>query len=464
MKLVRYGAKGQEKPGIVDAQGRIRSLEGHVQDIAGEGLSAGSLQKLAGLGLDSLPLVEGSPRLGACVGKVGKMICIGLNYSDHAAESGMQVPPEPVIFMKATSAICGPNDDVEIPRKGEKTDWEVELGIVIGEPTKYVSESEALDHIAGYCIVNDVSERHFQAERSGQWTKGKSHDTFGPTGPWLVTKDEDPRAQRPRHVAGGGRAPLPERLDPDHGLQGAVPGQLPLAVHEPAAGRHHLHRHPARRGPGAEAPGVPQGRPGDAARHRRPGRAAPAHRPGVIQGQPPGIAGGWRRPSATEKNPVLTTILAAVDGSEHARRAATLAGDLAGRYGARLVIVHVMTSEPMPAELKDLAAAAAMPAGLAEAPAGELLSPADEAGMRLAVGERLLDEAMELARGQGADTVQTLLLRGDAATVILERVAQEDAHLVVMGAKGLGALKDLLLGSVSQKVSQLAPCGCLTVR
>jgi nucleotide-binding universal stress UspA family protein len=161
---------------------------------------------------------------------------------------------------------------------------------------------------------------------------------------------------------------------------------------------------------------------------------------------------------------VLTTILAAVDGSEHARRAATLAGDLAGRYGARLVIVHVMTSEPMPAELKDLAAAAAMPAGLAEAPAGELLSPADETGMRLAVGERLLDEAMELARGQGADTVQTLLLRGDAATVILERVAQEDAHLVVMGAKGLGALKNLLLGSVSQKVSQLAACGCLTVR
>jgi 2,4-didehydro-3-deoxy-L-rhamnonate hydrolase len=192
MKLVRYGANGQEKPGIVDAQGRIRSLEGHVQDIAGEGLSAGSLQKLAGLSLDSLPLVDGSPRLGACVGKVGKMICIGLNYSDHAAESGMQVPPEPVIFMKATSAICGPNDDVEIPRKAEKTDWEVELGIVIGEPTKYVSEAEALNHIAGYCIVNDVSERHFQAERSGQWTKGKSHDTFGPTGPWLVTKDEIP--------------------------------------------------------------------------------------------------------------------------------------------------------------------------------------------------------------------------------------------------------------------------------
>jgi 2,4-diketo-3-deoxy-L-fuconate hydrolase len=192
MKLVRYGAKGQEKPGIVDAQGRIRSLEGHVDDIAGEALSGSSLKALSGLGLDSLPLVEGSPRLGACVGKIGKVICIGLNYSDHAAESGMQVPPEPVIFMKATSAICGPNDDVEIPRKAEKTDWEVELGIVIGEPTKYVSEAEALNHIAGYCIINDVSERHFQTERSGQWTKGKSHDTFGPTGPWLVTKDEVP--------------------------------------------------------------------------------------------------------------------------------------------------------------------------------------------------------------------------------------------------------------------------------
>ncbi len=192
MKLVRYGAKGQEKPGIVDGQGRIRSLEGHVDDIAGEALSGSSLKALSGLGLDSLPLVEGSPRLGACVGKVGKVICIGLNYSDHAAESGMQVPPEPVIFMKATSAICGPNDDVEIPRKAEKTDWEVELGIVIGETAKYVSEAAALNHIAGYCIVNDVSERHFQAERSGQWTKGKSHDTFGPTGPWLVTKDEIP--------------------------------------------------------------------------------------------------------------------------------------------------------------------------------------------------------------------------------------------------------------------------------
>jgi len=190
MKLLRYGPKGQEKPGLLDAQGRIRSLEGHVDDIAGEALSDHRLRALRELSPNQLPAVEGNPRLGPCVGRVGKMICIGLNYSDHAAESGMQVPPEPVIFMKATSAICGPYDDVEIPRKAEKTDWEVELGIVIGTTAKYVSEAEALNHVAGYCVVNDVSERHFQAERSGQWTKGKSHDTFGTIGPWLVTRDE----------------------------------------------------------------------------------------------------------------------------------------------------------------------------------------------------------------------------------------------------------------------------------
>jgi len=190
MKLLRYGPKGQEKPGLLDGQGKIRSLEGHVDDIAGDALSPDGLRRLAGIDPSRLQAVDGEPRLGACVGRVGKMICIGLNYSDHAAESGMAVPPEPVIFMKATSAICGPNDDVEIPRNAEQTDWEVELGIVIGRPAKYVSEADALDYIAGYCVVNDVSERHFQAHRSGQWTKGKSHDTFGPIGPWLVTKDE----------------------------------------------------------------------------------------------------------------------------------------------------------------------------------------------------------------------------------------------------------------------------------
>ena len=192
MKLLRYGPKGQEKPGLVDAGGRIRDLSGVVADIDGSTIGAAGLAKLAAVDASRLPLVEGNPRIGACVGKVGKFICIGLNYSDHAAESGLAVPPEPVIFMKVTSAICGPNDDVEIPRGSEKTDWEVELGIVIGKQTKYITEAEAWDHIAGYCVVNDVSERAFQAERSGQWTKGKSHDTFGPIGPWLVTKDECP--------------------------------------------------------------------------------------------------------------------------------------------------------------------------------------------------------------------------------------------------------------------------------
>ena len=192
MKLLRYGPKGQEKPGILDAQGRIRDLGGVVGDIDGSTIGAEGLAKLKGVNVDTLPLVSGNPRLGPCVGKVGKFICIGLNYSDHAAESGLAVPPEPVIFMKVTSAICGPNDDVEIPRTSQKTDWEVELGVVIGKHTKYIDEKDALDHIAGYCVVNDVSERSFQAERAGQWTKGKSHDTFGPLGPWLVTRDEIP--------------------------------------------------------------------------------------------------------------------------------------------------------------------------------------------------------------------------------------------------------------------------------
>ena len=195
MKLLRYGPKGQEKPGMLDAADTIRDLSGVVKDIDGTTIGAESLAKLAGLDPSTLPAVSGNPRLGPCVGHVGKFICIGLNYADHAAESGMQVPPEPVIFMKCTSAICGPNDDVEIPRTSEKTDWEVELGVVIGKQTKYVAEKDAMDHVAGYCVINDVSERAFQAERAGQWTKGKSHDTFGPIGPWLVTKDEVPDPQ-----------------------------------------------------------------------------------------------------------------------------------------------------------------------------------------------------------------------------------------------------------------------------
>ncbi|WP_028739167.1 fumarylacetoacetate hydrolase family protein [Ciceribacter selenitireducens] len=195
MKLMRVGQPGQEKPAILDRDGKIRDLSAHVTDIGGAAISPEGLSKIAALDLNSLPELEAS-RIGACVAGTGKFICIGLNYSDHAAESGMAVPPEPVIFMKATSAIVGPNDDVLIPRGSEKTDWEVELGVVIGKTAKYVSEAEALDYVAGYCVSHDVSERAFQTERAGQWTKGKSCDTFGPIGPWLVTKDEiaDPQA------------------------------------------------------------------------------------------------------------------------------------------------------------------------------------------------------------------------------------------------------------------------------
>ena len=195
MKFLRYGAPGAEKPAIVDADGKIRDLSALVSDLSGAALSPDALAKLGAVDAKSLPLVEGSPRLGPCVAGTGKFICIGLNYSDHAAETGATVPPEPIIFMKASSAIVGPNDDVVIPRGSEKTDWEVELGVVIGKTAKYVSEDDALDYVAGYCLTNDVSERAFQAERSGQWTKGKSCDTFGPLGPWLVTQDEIPDPQ-----------------------------------------------------------------------------------------------------------------------------------------------------------------------------------------------------------------------------------------------------------------------------
>jgi len=190
MKLLRYGQPGRERPGVLDAEGAIRDLSDHVPDISGATLSPEGLARLAALDLDSLPKVDGAPRIGPCVGAVPKFICIGLNYADHAAESGLDVPPEPVIFFKATSAICGPDDDVRIPRDSVKSDWEVELGVVIGSRASYVDEADALDHVAGYCIVNDLSERDFQLQRAGQWVKGKSADTFGPIGPWLVTRDE----------------------------------------------------------------------------------------------------------------------------------------------------------------------------------------------------------------------------------------------------------------------------------
>jgi 2-keto-4-pentenoate hydratase/2-oxohepta-3-ene-1,7-dioic acid hydratase in catechol pathway len=190
MKLVRFGPPGREKPGILDDKGRIRDLSKVVGDLAGEGLSPKSLAKIRKAPIDKLPLVKGNPRLGACVGSVGNFIAIGLNYSDHAAEAGMAIPKEPIIFNKVTTCICGPNDDTMIPKGSNKLDWEVELGIVIGQRARYLTKDKALDVVAGYCLANDVSERVFQIERAGQWIKGKSSETFGPLGPWLVTKDE----------------------------------------------------------------------------------------------------------------------------------------------------------------------------------------------------------------------------------------------------------------------------------
>jgi 2,4-didehydro-3-deoxy-L-rhamnonate hydrolase len=194
MKLLRYGPLGVEKPGLLDQNGQVRDLSAHVPDIGGTALSPETLKRLAALDPASLPLVPGTPqkdlRLGACVGGTRKFICIGLNYADHAAETGAAIPKEPVIFNKWITAMCGPDDDVEIPRGATKTDWEVELGVVIGTGGKYIDEAKALDHVAGYCVINDVSEREYQMDRGGTWDKGKGCDTFGPTGPWLVTKDE----------------------------------------------------------------------------------------------------------------------------------------------------------------------------------------------------------------------------------------------------------------------------------
>ena len=190
MKLLRYGPKGKEKPGILDQHGKIRSLAKVVKDIDGEAISPAGLAKLRKVTVAKLPLVPGKPRIGACVTGSQKFIAIGLNYADHAAESGLKVPPEPVVFTKHVSCITGPNDTITIPPKSEKSDWEVELGVIIGRKAKNIKEADAMKHVAGYCVVNDLSEREFQIERSGQWTKGKSYDTFGPIGPWLVTRDE----------------------------------------------------------------------------------------------------------------------------------------------------------------------------------------------------------------------------------------------------------------------------------
>jgi 2,4-diketo-3-deoxy-L-fuconate hydrolase len=200
MKLLRFGPPGQEQPGVLDAQGRVRDLSAHVLDIAGATLLPANLDKLRKLNIDDLPLVAGVPqqelRLGACVGQVGKCVAIGLNYADHAAESGMAVPPEPVVFNKWISCLSGPNDDVQIPRGSLKTDWEVELAVIIGQGGRYIDEANAMAHVAGYCVMNDVSERDYQLNRSGTWDKGKGFDSFGPLGPWLVTADEVPDPQQ----------------------------------------------------------------------------------------------------------------------------------------------------------------------------------------------------------------------------------------------------------------------------
>jgi 2-keto-4-pentenoate hydratase/2-oxohepta-3-ene-1,7-dioic acid hydratase in catechol pathway len=195
VKLLRYGDQGKERPGVLHADGSVRDLSGIVPDIGGASLLPESIARLRSLDINALPKVNGSPRLGPCVAGVGKFICVGLNYSDHAAESNMPVPAEPIIFMKATSSICGPNDDVELPRGSLKSDWEVELGVVIGKPAKYVGEADGMSYVAGFCVVNDLSERAYQLEGTGQWVKGKSADTFGPIGPWLVTVDEVPDCQ-----------------------------------------------------------------------------------------------------------------------------------------------------------------------------------------------------------------------------------------------------------------------------
>jgi 2-keto-4-pentenoate hydratase/2-oxohepta-3-ene-1,7-dioic acid hydratase in catechol pathway len=196
MKLVRYGAAGREKPGLIDAQGKLRDLSGHIKDITADHLNDKALAKLARIKTDALPLVRGKPRMGCPISQVGKFIAIGLNYADHAAESNMPIPQEPVVFMKANSCVQGPNDDVMLPKNSVKTDWEVELGVVIGTLASHVSQARALDYVAGYCTINDLSEREFQIERGGTWDKGKGCDTFGPIGPWLVTRDEVPKPQR----------------------------------------------------------------------------------------------------------------------------------------------------------------------------------------------------------------------------------------------------------------------------
>jgi 2-keto-4-pentenoate hydratase/2-oxohepta-3-ene-1,7-dioic acid hydratase in catechol pathway len=276
MKLLRYGPAGQEKPGLLDRDGKIRDLSGAVRDIDGETLSPASLDRLRRLDPSTLPLVPETPRLGPCVARVSKLVAIGLNYRAHAAETGAAIPKEPIFFMKATTSICGPDDDVIIPKGSQKTDWEVELGIVIGTLARYVPAHDAYKHIAGYCIVNDVSEREFQIERGGQWTKGKSADTFAPIGPWVVTADEvpDPGKLGLWTEVNGRRVQNSNTSDLIFGID--QHRQLCQPFHDLAARRHHPDRHAVGCRSRHEAAAIPQTWRPHAAFGRGFGRAKPA--------------------------------------------------------------------------------------------------------------------------------------------------------------------------------------------
>ncbi len=271
MRLLRYGSPGREKPGIADKDGNIRDLSKVITQIDDAMLAPRNLARLARVKPETLPIVRGNPRLGVPYAGITKFVAVGLNYSDHAAESNMPIPSEPILFMKATTCLTGPNDEVIQPRGSTKLDWEVELGIVIGTKAQYVPESKALDHVAGYTVVNDISERNFQLERGSQWDRGKGCDTFGPVGPWLVTTDEvtDPQTLDLWLDVNGEKRQRGNTRTMVFGCAHLV---------DAAARRHHHHRHAARRGPGHEAAAVPEARRRDDARHPRPRRATPAGR------------------------------------------------------------------------------------------------------------------------------------------------------------------------------------------
>ena len=281
MKLVRFGNAGKEKPGVIDDDGRLRDLSAVIKDIGPEQLGDAALNKLRKLKLDKLPLVKGKPRMGCPLTGIGKFVAIGLNYADHAAEAGMPIPVEPIVFMKATTCIQGPDDPVMLPKGSVKSDWEVELGIVIGTQARHVSQKTALDHVAGYCTVNDVSEREYQLERGGTWDKGKGFDTFGPIGPWLVDARRSPQPAEARHVARPQWQARAVRQHQDDDLRRRQAGELREPVHDAHARRRDHHRHAARRRHGHETACLPEKGRRDDAGHRRARR--PAAGGGAVQ-------------------------------------------------------------------------------------------------------------------------------------------------------------------------------------